>query len=377
MKVRFFQGFTLVELLVVIAIIGVLIALLLPAVQAAREAARRAQCTNNFKQIGVGVHNFHDAKNGIVPAGLGRYRATGYILLFPFLEQTPMYDLLDRKTEGFHYQFNQEVWTDTANVHHLSDEERKQFFSVGIYRCPTRRSINAEHGVYDSSYTAASGDERNRMGPCSDIAMVVYLNEATAPTEFASLGLTYHFWRTIWGEAADLPGVDKRMQTTRSAIRNATLAGQGMGGSTNWRNWIPRDTFSRVEDGLTNTIFFGEKHIHPNNLGKMTPVVTTNKDYQDSPYSHPGSGSDGDAFPWRGFCNGATCYGLARRPDEYENSSLYSMSFGSWHPGICNFLLGDGSVRSINNTTPVGTHNDKSVMLRLADCMDGQVVYVE
>jgi prepilin-type N-terminal cleavage/methylation domain-containing protein len=369
-------GFTLVELLVVIAIIGVLIALLLPAVQAAREAARRAQCTNNFKQIGIGVHNFHDAKNGIVPASLGRYRATGYILLFPFLEQTPMYELLDKKTEGFHYQFNQEVWTDTANVHHLSDEERKQFFSVGIYRCPTRRSINAEHGVYDASYTAASGDERTRMGPCSDIAIVVYLNEATAPTEFSSLGLGNYYWRTTWGGTDNLAEVDKRMQITRSAIRNATQAGQGMGG-TNWRNWAPRDTFSRIEDGLSNTIFFGEKHIHPNNLGKMTPAITAAKDYQDSPYSHAGSGSDADAFPWRGFCNGTTCYALARNANDYETTTIFNMSFGSWHAGVCNFLLGDGSVRSINNTTPVGTHNDKSIMLRLADCMDGQVVYVE
>ncbi len=104
---RRFLGFTLVELLVVIAIIGILIALLLPAVQAAREAARRSQCTNNLKQLGLANHNYHDV-NKTFPFGKGgtgcpggaingtpsnNYgRVSGFIPLLPYIEQRPMYD---------------------------------------------------------------------------------------------------------------------------------------------------------------------------------------------------------------------------------------------------------------------------------------------
>jgi prepilin-type N-terminal cleavage/methylation domain-containing protein/prepilin-type processing-associated H-X9-DG protein len=93
------SAFTLVELLVVIAIIGILVALLLPAVQAAREAARRSQCTNNLKQMGIGLHNHHDTLKTLPP---GVMRPTGpensengshwTAYLLPFIEQTPLYD---------------------------------------------------------------------------------------------------------------------------------------------------------------------------------------------------------------------------------------------------------------------------------------------
>jgi prepilin-type N-terminal cleavage/methylation domain-containing protein len=103
------RGFTLVELLVVIAIIGVLVALLLPAVQAAREAARRTQCTNNMKQLALALHNYHDVNKRFPPSGILAgdirvpvppanapsavpYHHTWLVMILPYLEQAPLYD---------------------------------------------------------------------------------------------------------------------------------------------------------------------------------------------------------------------------------------------------------------------------------------------
>src|SRR5262245_53152460 len=102
---RIREGFTLIELLVVIAIIAVLISLLLPAVQSAREAARRAQCTNNMKQLGLAVANYESA-TGSYPASYGTRTLTGQVwstwgswspqsMMLPYLEQTTLYNAIN------------------------------------------------------------------------------------------------------------------------------------------------------------------------------------------------------------------------------------------------------------------------------------------
>src|SRR5664279_3184236 len=101
------SAFTLIELLVVIAIIAVLIALLLPAVQQAREAARRSQCKNNLKQLGLALHNYHDTANTLPPGYIGPNTALSTnsnwgwnVMLLPGLDQAPLYNQISSTTVG-------------------------------------------------------------------------------------------------------------------------------------------------------------------------------------------------------------------------------------------------------------------------------------
>ena len=116
-------GFTLVELLVVIAIIGILIAMLLPAVQAAREAARRADCQNNLKQIILATHNFEFVHEGVPPAYLGGGgHATWLVMVMPFLEKASLYEQANITWQ--YYRLPQNIIEQ----------------QVGFYYCPSRRS---------------------------------------------------------------------------------------------------------------------------------------------------------------------------------------------------------------------------------------------
>ena len=373
------NAFTLVELLVVIAIIGMLIALLLPAVQAAREAARRMQCTNHHKQIGLAIHNFHDTYDGIVPAGLyeDSNRTSGFGLLYPFMEQSALYEILS----------TQPYTVKVAGAGHsvgatfpgfivsnlwwlgLTQEERRGFGSVSPMLCPSRRSgmqMN-DYGSDPTDFNASaantneSGRGWNGAGPLGDYAFVfanTYSNSS-------------HWWfQSVYGYSSKCDAIHnfikspfRRAETTKSA----TMV-----------SWIPCDSFSRVTDGLSNQFFVGEKHIPLGRLGKCSNIadistVTAAQARNSGDCSYLQTGYAKMIWSSRALViaagstqtNAAMTAGreyvipLSRPSDfsldagaaSWNNSPLLWIGFGSYHPGVCNFVLGDGSVRGVSVTT--------------------------
>lgn len=147
-------GFTLIELLVVIAIIAVLIALLLPAVQQAREAARRSQCKNNLKQIGLALHNYHDTHTCLpMMRNLGpfsQYNATGWIGLLPNLDQAPLYMAI-----GDAHNTSVYSWTTTFAPFQTV---------IPVFQCPSDATAGSASGigsVTTRSYRMSVGDTIN------------------------------------------------------------------------------------------------------------------------------------------------------------------------------------------------------------------------
>ncbi|MCH5373623.1 MAG: DUF1559 domain-containing protein, partial [Planctomycetes bacterium] len=159
------SGFTLVELLVVIAIIGILVALLLPAIQAAREAARRSECVNNLKQIAVAMHNYHDT-NGTLPAGFisvggGNDPHFGWgVFILPYMEQSTLYEQLEpnvKRLKQFYY----------AGA--TAQEMMLLQTAIPAYRCPsdTTKKLNDKvafgnpecFDIATSNYVACKGTD--------------------------------------------------------------------------------------------------------------------------------------------------------------------------------------------------------------------------
>jgi len=171
------RGFTLVELLVVIAIIGVLIALLLPAVQAAREAARRAQCVNNLKQIGLALHNYHDSLKTFPPGRLGLdgvIATSGFVLLLPFVEEPGLYEL-GQWDDGGIWNDKDPSWMDAPRLQLIAARPE-------VYVCPSDTAdpvLNSAASTWGTPIPPATGSyalNQGNIGPPGTGSNVKYDN---------------------------------------------------------------------------------------------------------------------------------------------------------------------------------------------------------
>jgi prepilin-type N-terminal cleavage/methylation domain-containing protein/prepilin-type processing-associated H-X9-DG protein len=374
MKKTLSLGFTLVELLVVIAIIGVLIALLLPAIQAAREAARRMQCANHLKQIGIGVQNFHDTRQGVPPSGLGGNRPSFWLLIYPFIEQQSLYEVVIN--HGFDGGYGGKWWF----LDIVDDNQRKAFGSVPIYRCPTRRGGGplivqaSEYYEADPTDSTALPNSDATPGPRSDYA-ILFMYDRDLRTDAPTTTGSWTFNHTLNNLNQLLPHRGPfRIMATMS--QSSVVADQA-------KAWTARDTMAWWQDGISNQILIGEKHIPTTQLGfcgiHAAGETVNDKNYTDCGYQLLGGDKKGLAVG-RSFCtsfltditNVTTSFPIARIND-YKDSGdpTNHYGFGSWHPDTCHFLFGDGSVHAFPVTTPFNP-----ILFALAVVNDGQTVAI-
>lgn len=291
-------GFTLVELLVVIAIIGILVALLLPAVQAARESARRSQCSNNLRQLGLAAHNFHDTHkklpSSVRPAGLTPLpRIAGLTLTLPFLEQTNAYNAYDQSQNWFH----------TANLPVTTQ-------IIPTFICPSTPEPTRKDGIPEAS---------------------PWVGNLVAVTDYSPV-----------------IGVDRRLQTAGLVDK----AGEGA---------LPKNNQPRladIVDGLSNTVLYGESAGRPyvyrkgvQKYGEL-PINRTNAGGWARPasdFSVDGSTYDGVSSPGPCAlnCTNGEDVGGAAFPHPYYGTEGTAEAF-AFHPGGANFAFADGSVRLLS-----------------------------
>jgi prepilin-type N-terminal cleavage/methylation domain-containing protein len=324
-------AFTLVELLVVIAIIGILVALLLPAIQAAREAARRSQCTNNLKQIGIAIHNYHDTYKRMPNSRRKCDWITWAAELWPFLEEA------NAKT----------LWNSKVDYYKQTVEART--YQVPNYLCPSRRA--PPQISVDGDINSGSGGNTHVPGACGDYACNVGDGNPRADN------------RPVLDPTGS-PPLKKKRDLSNGAFIYGTLRGGSADESTaGCENIDPGKmtpitftTFNKMEDGLSHVLFVGEKHVPEGYFGR--------EDANDNSVYNP------DYLPSHGRFGGATIGGLASRTDGANGTNIndYGHLFGSWHSGICQFVWGDSHVSSVRNEV------DTIVLGYLTNRFDGNAV---
>jgi prepilin-type N-terminal cleavage/methylation domain-containing protein len=318
-NVRTRTGFTLVELLVVIAIIGVLVALLLPAVQTAREAARRTQCSNNLKQIGLGFQNFHDTFHFLPPYRIRDRYATWAVVILPYVEQQNVFQQWDILDE----YYNQKADVVQAQVR--------------SYYCPSRRKPMLSQTGTLPGFPNAHGDDRNPPSTPFPGALSDYAVSTVAcgpdPNTGANVCPSYN---------ASAPG---------AIIDGESVVASG----SKLASWKGLTRLAMITDGTSNTFMVGEKHVRKGFFGWIQ-TADGNTLWGD------GSIYNGD----QGQC-------VARRAGPgsllalNQNASSGNL-FGSSHPGIVQFAFVDGSVRIV----PVAASGD--VLRRLVRRDDGETI---
>ncbi|MCI0456439.1 MAG: DUF1559 domain-containing protein [Gemmataceae bacterium] len=339
------QAFTLIELLVVIAIIAVLIGLLLPAVQKVREAANRLKCQNHLKQIGLAMHNYHDTYQKLPATYIRQDWITWAVLILPYLEQENAYRLWDPQLRYY----------DQPNLGHAILDPTPR--SVPVYFCPSRRgpevglsvatgTTATTQDVPSSPAAAGYGSFRHRPGGLSDYASCNGTVDSLEGNGALGIG-------------TPLAAV-KRDGSPVTATGLTQMFRQPPG--TRVTQWTSPTSLSSITDGTSNTLLVGEKHVRPaNRWGKDEDRSIYNGQWARIFRRMAGVGpAPNQKFP------------LVTDPnDSWSRQTPIREAFqrfGSNHPGVCQFVFCDGSVRAVSNTV------DDTTLSRLAQRSDGQVI---
>jgi prepilin-type N-terminal cleavage/methylation domain-containing protein len=340
------RGFTLIELLVVIAIIAVLIGLLLPAVQKVRQAAARLQCQNNLKQLGLAVHNYHDANSALPPDRIFNNWVTWAVLLLPYLEQGNAYARWDLTYRYAEQPSAPGSAADPAPV------------SLKVYFCPGRRSPGA---LSVANETVTLGDPGATVLP----------SRRGALSDYASVGGTGPLPGAM--QIATPAGVDGagRPLTTAAAF-NAS------GPRARVLSFKGQTNFAKITDGTSNTLLLGEKYVRPRSLqgnnedrGIYTSSNSANyhrwvgADLRNN-WAYPlinDSSHDNDPNPATGGL-----WPIQYPYPGYDLRVVENGVFGGPHSGVVLFAFCDGSVRALPTTLNL------DVLTNLGLPSDGNVV---